>query len=332
LGYEGELIKTERYILRELGFSLNTVHPHKFILAFTEVICGKDLPQLKKLRQRAWNFLNDSLRTNLCVRFKPETIAVGAIFMAARFEQTKLPQEPPWWELFDTTVEELQEIIYTILELYSKPKAKYIPINAEQISHDSPDIYSPSSKIRSSKSIEGGERSEFSSLSTTTQNGLNASTFLSSASTQNGTQIENNPSKSSSFSSQEKDKEKESENEKETEKEREKEKEEKKEEKEKRDQVSDQGRERNRDRGRDRESREREREKQRERERDRSRDRDRERNRENRDHATRSSAERRDQRSREKREERDGFRYERASGQKRYHYESSRNDRKYRPY
>jgi hypothetical protein len=35
-------------------------------------------------RQTAWNLMNDSMRTDLCLRVKPEAIACGCIFMAAR--------------------------------------------------------------------------------------------------------------------------------------------------------------------------------------------------------------------------------------------------------
>ena len=36
------------------------------------------------LIQRAWNHMNDSLRTNVFVCYRPETIACACIFLAAR--------------------------------------------------------------------------------------------------------------------------------------------------------------------------------------------------------------------------------------------------------
>lgn len=36
------------------------------------------------LAQRSWNFMNDSMRTNVFVRFTPETIACACIYLAAR--------------------------------------------------------------------------------------------------------------------------------------------------------------------------------------------------------------------------------------------------------
>jgi len=46
-----------------------------------------------------------SLRTTLCVRYPPETIACGAIYLAGRVLQRPLPEDPPWWTLFDAPTE-----------------------------------------------------------------------------------------------------------------------------------------------------------------------------------------------------------------------------------
>ena len=36
------------------------------------------------LAQNSWNLMNDSLRTNVFVRFTPETIACACIYLGAR--------------------------------------------------------------------------------------------------------------------------------------------------------------------------------------------------------------------------------------------------------
>ena len=73
-------------------------HPHKFILSFVRVlqgtqgkVPGADKEQARELAQCAWNYLNDGLRLDLCVRYPSQAVAAAAIFMAARFLKIKLP-------------------------------------------------------------------------------------------------------------------------------------------------------------------------------------------------------------------------------------------------
>ena len=68
------LIRAEREILKELGFILYTEHPHKFILNYVKLLTV-DEGLMKKLAQHAWNFINDSQRTNVCIKFAPEASA-----------------------------------------------------------------------------------------------------------------------------------------------------------------------------------------------------------------------------------------------------------------
>ena len=51
---KNELIKTERYFLKELGFMLLVVHPHKFVLNYIKILEGSP-----ELAQKAWNYIND---------------------------------------------------------------------------------------------------------------------------------------------------------------------------------------------------------------------------------------------------------------------------------
>jgi hypothetical protein len=49
-----EVIKTERWLLKELGFIVQVVHPHKFVLNFLRVLDANT-----ELTQKAWNYVND---------------------------------------------------------------------------------------------------------------------------------------------------------------------------------------------------------------------------------------------------------------------------------
>ncbi|EEF48793.1 Cyclin-L2, putative [Ricinus communis] len=108
----------ERVVLATLGFDLNVQHPYKPLV---DAIKKFKVAQ-NALAQVAWNFVNDGLRTSLCLQFKPHHIAAGAIFLAAKFLKVKLPSdgEKVWWQEFDVTPRQLEEVSNQMLELYEQ--------------------------------------------------------------------------------------------------------------------------------------------------------------------------------------------------------------------
>ncbi|XP_058108818.1 cyclin-T1-3-like isoform X2 [Magnolia sinica] len=117
----------ERVVLSTLGFDLNVHHPYKPLV---EAIKKFKVAQ-NALAQVAWNFVNDGLRTSLCLQFKPHHIAAGAIFLAAKFLKVKLPSdgEKVWWQEFDVTPRQLEEVSNQMLELYEQNRTAPPPSN-----------------------------------------------------------------------------------------------------------------------------------------------------------------------------------------------------------
>ena len=52
--------------------------------------------------------MNDSLRSNVFLRFPPETIACACIHLAAAKMKVILPSNPPWYWLFDASLDDIQ--------------------------------------------------------------------------------------------------------------------------------------------------------------------------------------------------------------------------------
>ena len=80
------------------------------------------------LAQRAWNFLNDSLRLDLCVRFRAEVLASAAIYYAALEIGAALPlgpDHPPWRVLFGATEEEIRDVCMLVMCLYRRPRVEW---------------------------------------------------------------------------------------------------------------------------------------------------------------------------------------------------------------
>ncbi|MCL7029423.1 hypothetical protein MKW94_020386 [Papaver nudicaule] len=108
----------ERVVLATLDFDFNLFHPYKPLV---EAIKKFKVAQ-NALAQVAWNFVNDGLRTSLFLQFKCHHIAAGAIFLAAKFLKVKLPSdgEKLWWQEFDVTPRQLEEVSNQMLELYEQ--------------------------------------------------------------------------------------------------------------------------------------------------------------------------------------------------------------------
>jgi hypothetical protein len=76
----------------------------------------------QKLMQYSWNYMNDSLRTDVFVRYQPETVACACIYLTARKLQLPLPKNPSWYSIFGATETEVRDIAIRILKLYNRPK------------------------------------------------------------------------------------------------------------------------------------------------------------------------------------------------------------------
>lgn len=122
---KNQVIKAERRILKELGFCVHVKHPHKLIVVYLQLL---QYEKNRQLMQMAWNYMNDALRTDVFMRFPPETIACACIYLTARKIGLPLPNNPHWFSLFKVTEEDIREVSLRILQLYKRQK-----VNAEDL-------------------------------------------------------------------------------------------------------------------------------------------------------------------------------------------------------
>ncbi|XP_053617875.1 cyclin-L1 [Plodia interpunctella] len=116
---KNQVIKAERRILKELGFCVHVKHPHKLIVVYLQLL---QYEKNRQLMQISWNYMNDALRTDVFMRFPPETIACACIYLTARKISLPLPNNPHWFLLFKVTEEDIREVCVRILQLYKRPK------------------------------------------------------------------------------------------------------------------------------------------------------------------------------------------------------------------
>ncbi|CAI9777850.1 unnamed protein product [Fraxinus pennsylvanica] len=114
-----ELILTgERLLLVTVAFDLNIEHPYKPLVAALKKLKISD----KEVVKVAWNFVNDWVRTTLCLQYKPHYIAAGSLYLAVKFQKMKMPSENGnmWWMQFDISPKKLEEVIQHMLGLLGK--------------------------------------------------------------------------------------------------------------------------------------------------------------------------------------------------------------------
>ncbi|VAH33445.1 unnamed protein product [Triticum turgidum subsp. durum] len=141
------LLIGERLVLVTLGFDMNVHHPYKPLV---EAIKKFKVAQ-NALAQVAWNFVNDGLRTSLCLQFKPHHIAAGAIFLAAKFLKVKLPAdgEKVWWQEFDVTPRQLEEVSNQMLELYEQNRVGPPPSQGNDTEGSSASVVNQRAPVKS---------------------------------------------------------------------------------------------------------------------------------------------------------------------------------------
>lgn len=116
-----QIIKAERRILKELGFCVHVKHPHKIIFIYLQMMeCTQ-----KELVQKAWNYMNDCLRTDVFLRYSPETIACACIYLSARELQIPLPTNPHWYTMFGVQEDALKLISMRLIHLYTHKTKPY---------------------------------------------------------------------------------------------------------------------------------------------------------------------------------------------------------------
>lgn len=123
-----EVMTLERILLQTIKFDLQVEHPYNFLVKYAKCMKG-DKNKLGKLVQMAWNFVNDSLSTTVCLQWEPEIIAVAMLHLASKLSKfvvadwsNRQPTHLRWWDMFvaDITMEILEDICHQVLDLYQQ--------------------------------------------------------------------------------------------------------------------------------------------------------------------------------------------------------------------
>lgn len=135
-----EVMTLERILLQTIKFDLQVEHPYGFLVKYAKCLKG-DQGKLQKMVQMAWNFVNDSLSTTVCLQWEPEIIAVAMIHLASKLSKFTVidwigrqPNHLRWWDMFvaDVTMEILEDICHQVLDLYQQTNNTLAPSPPQQ--------------------------------------------------------------------------------------------------------------------------------------------------------------------------------------------------------
>uniref|UniRef100_A0A0E0JZC9 Cyclin-like domain-containing protein n=1 Tax=Oryza punctata TaxID=4537 RepID=A0A0E0JZC9_ORYPU len=160
------ILTGERLVLTTVRFDFNIQHPYRPLLDAMEKL---GITQ-KEVKQVAWNFVNDWLKTTLCLQYKPQYIAAGSLYLAAKFQNVKLPVHGGhvWWHQFDVApkpleavLQQMREMVHMKAKLFAHPspaKQKEVRFEGMLLISNSPDsVLTQSSLSVSSSSPEIGD-------------------------------------------------------------------------------------------------------------------------------------------------------------------------------
>ncbi|GBE62257.1 cyclin 4 [Babesia ovata] len=144
-----EILRIEREILVEFGFRMGglLVCPHRYVLQYVFALF-RNLGEysthgVNDVAQRAWGYLNDSMRTTLCCTTTPSVIAVGCIYMAAtslgiplrKVGFMLLPvshrsiQVDDWFVVFDVKWSDIVMVCDELERLYAMGRPRYVNVS-----------------------------------------------------------------------------------------------------------------------------------------------------------------------------------------------------------
>ncbi|KAG2179931.1 hypothetical protein INT43_003718 [Umbelopsis isabellina] len=113
------ILYDEGVLLEAICFDLSVEHPYHYLLLYIG-----ELRESNRLAQTAWMFVNDSIKSPLCLLYSPQIIASASIYLASKTigHELTADEDSDWWELVSSKLDEIEvkiDAVFDILDLYS---------------------------------------------------------------------------------------------------------------------------------------------------------------------------------------------------------------------
>ncbi|KAK7206916.1 cyclin-like protein [Myxozyma melibiosi] len=110
------LYKAQLQVLTTLGFDMHVVVPYTLCLEYLQAMNISEASDRALLGQRAWNYLNDMMKSRICIFQQPNAMAVTALWLASRETEVDLLDGERWWTIFDVDTEDMGHILVLLRE------------------------------------------------------------------------------------------------------------------------------------------------------------------------------------------------------------------------
>ncbi|KAK9476218.1 cyclin-like protein [Lipomyces japonicus] len=109
------ILFTEELLLEATCFDLTVRSPYSPLVFLTRRLVP-DESKRNALSKSAWAFINDSVRTELCLRFSSNLIAAAAFYFASRVCHVDIGSE--WWSDLDLSIDNIKDACNIMADLY----------------------------------------------------------------------------------------------------------------------------------------------------------------------------------------------------------------------
>ncbi|XP_072026804.1 cyclin-Q-like [Amphiura filiformis] len=121
------IVNCELLVIRFLKYNPKVTLPHKYLVHYMKSL--RDWMDLEvwntvPLCSTAWAMLRDSYHCDMCLRAKPQHLAVSVLYFTLQCYGVEVPlndqAKVPWWKVFseDITEEDIRSIIEELIDMY----------------------------------------------------------------------------------------------------------------------------------------------------------------------------------------------------------------------
>jgi len=199
-----EIMVIERILLQTIKFDLHLNHPYTYLIKFGKLLKG-DMEKINGFVQKAWIFINDSLSTTLCLRYKPQVIGLAVLLLSFKLSNQNIRDfmgkpRTDWWKIFYPEAKEpdLEDICEELTNMYSgkPPKRRFANVNIADKVKNSPKNAPGSPQTKKSKLTSESSQSTTTTTSATTSS-VTSTTATTTTSAATVTTSSNTPSTTS---------------------------------------------------------------------------------------------------------------------------------------